>query len=87
MPTAPLALVALLTTGGPSVMTNEADCTGLVPLPLLAVSETLLVPTVVGMPEIKPFVVLTLSPGGKPVALKLVGALTAVIWKLNATTV
>ena len=34
----------------------------------------------VGVPEIRPVVVLTDSPAGKPVALKLVGLSLAVIW-------
>jgi hypothetical protein len=47
--------------------------------PLLAVMVTLVVPAVVGVPEITPVLVLTVRPGGKPVALKLVGLLVAVI--------
>jgi hypothetical protein len=47
--------------------------------PLLAVMVTLVVPAVVGVPEITPVLALTLRPGGKPVALKLVGLLVAVI--------
>ena len=47
--------------------------------PLLAVIVTLVVPAVVGVPEITPVLVLTVRPGGKPVALKLVGLLVAVI--------
>jgi hypothetical protein len=35
---------------------------------------------VVGVPEISPVEPLTLNPGGSPVASKLVGALSAVIW-------
>ena len=87
MPTAPLAVAALVITGGPSVITNDTACAGLVPLALLAVTVTLVVPTAVGVPEIRPVVVLTVSPAGRAVALKLVGALAAVIWKLNATPV
>jgi hypothetical protein len=47
--------------------------------PLLAVIVTLVVPDVVGVPEIRPVIVLTLRPGGSGLALKLVGLLVAVI--------
>jgi len=47
--------------------------------PLLAVMVTLDVPAVVGVPEITPVLVLTVSPAGRPIALKLVGLLVAVI--------
>ena len=49
--------------------------------PLLAVMVTLVVPAVVGVPEIKPVLVFTDRPAGsRPVTLKLVGLLVAVIW-------
>jgi len=49
--------------------------------PLLAVMVTLVVPVVVGVPEIKPVLVFTDRPAGsRPVTLKLVGLLVAVIW-------
>jgi hypothetical protein len=49
--------------------------------PLLAVIVTLVVPAVVGVPEIKPVLVFTDRPAGsRPVTLKLVGLLVAVIW-------
>jgi hypothetical protein len=51
-----------------------------VPLTLVALIVTGYIPDVVGVPEIKPVEVLTVSPGGRPVALKLVGLLVAVIW-------
>jgi hypothetical protein len=53
----------------------------LVPVPpaLVALIVTDDVPVAVGVPEITPVVELTLSPAGKPVALKLVGELLAVI--------
>ena len=41
---------------------------------------TLEVPEAVGVPLIRPLVVLTESPAGRPVALKLVGLFEAVIW-------
>jgi hypothetical protein len=47
--------------------------------PLLAVMVTLVVPAVVGVPEITPVLVFTLKPGGSGLALKLVGLLVAVI--------
>ena len=50
-----------------------------VPPALVALMVTLYVPAVVGVPEIKPVVVFTLKPAGRPLALKLVGLLVAVI--------
>ena len=47
--------------------------------PLLAVIVTLVVPVDVGVPEITPVLVLTISPAGRGLALKLVGLLVAVI--------
>jgi hypothetical protein len=47
--------------------------------PLLAVMVTLVVPAVVGVPEITPVLVLTLRPAGSGLAVKLVGLLVAVI--------
>ena len=47
--------------------------------PLLAVMVTLVVPAVVGVPEITPVLALTLRPAGSGLALKLVGLLVAVI--------
>ena len=53
-----------------------------VPAPPAFVADrvTLEVPAVVGVPEISPVTVLILSPADRPVALKLVGLLVAVIW-------
>jgi hypothetical protein len=48
-------------------------------VPLLALMVTLVVPAAVGVPEIAPVLVLTLSPAGNGLALKLVGLLVAVI--------
>ena len=45
-----------------------------------AFNDTIEVPAAVGVPEIRPVVVLIVSPAGSPVALKLVGLLVAVIW-------
>jgi hypothetical protein len=47
--------------------------------PLLAVMVTLVVPAVVGVPEITPVLVLTLRPAGSGLAVKLVGLFAAVI--------
>ena len=48
-------------------------------VPLLAVMVTLVVPAVVGVPEITPVLVLTLRPAGNGLAVKLVGLLVAVM--------
>ena len=50
-----------------------------VPAALVAVILVLKVPSAVGVPEISPVAVFTLSPAGNPLALKLVGFLVAVI--------
>ena len=47
--------------------------------PLLALTATLVVPAVVGVPEITPVLVLTVRPAGSGLAVKLVGLLVAVI--------
>ena len=51
-----------------------------VPPALVALIVTLDVPAAVGVPVIAPVEVLTLKPAGRPVALKLVGLLLALIW-------
>ena len=56
-----------------------------VPPALVALMVTLYVPAVVGVPEINPVLVFTDRPAGRPVALKLVGLLVAVIVEENAT--
>jgi hypothetical protein len=61
------------------VMTSVALAVLQVPAPLLAVMVTLVVPAVVGVPEITPVLVLTLRPAGSGLAVKLVGLLVAVI--------
>jgi hypothetical protein len=58
-----------------------------VPPALVALNETVEVPATVGVPVIAPVLVFTLNPTGKPVALKLVGLLLAVILYVNATPV
>jgi hypothetical protein len=51
-----------------------------VPPALVALKLMLEVPAADGVPEMSPVTVLIESPAGKPVALKLVGLLVAVIW-------
>ena len=51
-----------------------------VPPALLALKTTLEVPAAVGVPDTSPEPVLIVKPLGRPVALKLVGLLVAVIW-------
>ena len=46
---------------------------------LLAERVTLVVPPVVGVPEMRPVEEFTVRPAGSPVALKLVGVLFAVM--------
>jgi hypothetical protein len=58
------------------------NVTALVPgvgFALVAVTVALKVPVDVGVPVITPVPAITLSPGGKPVALKLVGEFVAVM--------
>ena len=50
-----------------------------VPPALVALIVTLVLPELVGVPEINPVLVLMLNPLGSPVAPKLVGELLAVI--------
>ena len=78
MLTVPLAEEALVTAGTAGLIVRVSVA---VPVPpaLVALSEMVEVPVAVGVPEIKPLVVLTDSPEGNPVALKLVGELEAVI--------
>jgi hypothetical protein len=59
-----------------TVIVNVADP---VPAAFVADIDTEVIATVVGVPVICPFDVLTNSPTGRPVALKLVGLLIAVI--------
>jgi len=63
----------------PIVITKVAVAVLQGPAPLLARMVTLVVPAVVGVPEITPVLVLTVSPAGSGLALKLVGLLVAVI--------
>lgn len=77
VPTVPLTALPLVMTGMAGKIVNV---TGLVPgvgFALVAVTIALNVPIDVGVPVITPVPATTLSPGGKPVALKLVGVLVA----------
>lgn len=79
MPTVPLAVVLLVITGA---ATDTAKVSVAVPVPplLVALKVTVEFPAVVGVPEMRPVVVLTVRPAGRPDAAKLVGVLLAVIW-------
>ena len=79
----PLALVGLVMTGWGLIVGGclivKVSVAVPVPLLLVALSVTLDVLAAVGVPEINPAVVLTESPSGNPVALKLVGLFVAAI--------
>ena len=82
MPTVPLVVVELVMTGaGLFVVGLIVKVRVAVPVPplLVARSVTLDVPSTMGVPEIKPVVVLTERPAGNPVAPKLVGLFVAAI--------
>ena len=49
------------------------------PVPFVALKVTFDVPAAAGVPEIKPVLVFTLKPVGRPVAPKLVGELVPAI--------
>jgi hypothetical protein len=74
----PFAVVALVITGSPVILSVRVAVP--VPTPLVALSVTVDVPPApVGVPEITPVVVFTDNPPGNPVAPKLVGVLVAAI--------
>ena len=73
-----VAVAALVITGTRGLTVNK-NVRLPIPPELIAVRVMLLLPTVVGIPEITPVTELRLKPTGKPVASKLVGALSAVI--------
>ena len=64
--------------GGAAEIVRVRDA---VPVPpaLVALKATVETPAAAGVPEMRPVVVLTDMPAGKPAALKLVGLLVAVI--------
>jgi hypothetical protein len=63
----PLAVVALVITGTAGLMVSVKVAFPVPPL-LLALSVTVDVAAVAGVPEINPFPLLTDNPAGKPVA-------------------
>ena len=63
----PLAVVALVITGAATAIVSVSVAFP-VPAPFVALSVTVDVPAVVGVPEINPVVLLTDSPLGNPVA-------------------
>ena len=69
-----------LTVVDPEAAMLKASVAEPVPAELVALSVTLKLPVTVGVPEMRPVAVLTESPAGRPVALKLVGLFIAVIW-------
>lgn len=79
-PLVPVAFKALVITGPGGVSTTSDSEAVPVPPALLALMLTVDVPLRVGVPESKPEVVLTVRPGGRPIALKAVGLLLPVIW-------
>ena len=69
-------------TGAPAIGSDRVIAKVAVPVPvaLAAVRVTLKVPAAtLGVPEMRPLVVLMESPPGRPVAVKEVGELSAVI--------
>ena len=74
----PAAVVALVMTGAAGTIVRLREA---VPVPPAFVADrlTVNVPAAVGVPEIRPVVVLTLNPAGKLLAPKLVGLLLAVM--------
>jgi hypothetical protein len=77
----PVAVPALEITGAAGKLALIVMLKVLVPVPpaLIAFKVTLVVAAVVGVPEMRPVVVLMVSPAGSPVALKEVGLFEAVI--------
>ena len=73
------ALVMEGAAGGAGVLIVKDNVADPFPAALVALNATLDVPAAVGVPEMTPVAVLTESPAGNPVALKLVGLLLAVI--------
>ena len=66
-PTVPAAVVPLVITGG-ATLTASVSVALPVPVPLVALMVTLEVPAAVGVPEMRPVLVFTVSPAGRPVA-------------------
>ena len=76
----PAAVNVLLITGGPlKGFTTRLSVAVPVPCELIALIDNVLVPAVVGVPEIRPVLVFSERAEGSPVTLNLVGALVAVM--------
>ena len=73
-----VAVAALVITGTRGFTVNNSVRLPIPPA-LLALIVMVLLPTVVGVPEMTPVSGLMLKPAGRPVAAKLVGALSAVM--------
>ena len=71
-------MVALVITGVPRVMVIASVTAELIPVALVAVRLTLVIPTAVGVPEIKPVAAFNVTPAGNGLAVKLVGVFVAV---------
>ena len=65
--TVPLALVALVITGAAGLIVNVSVAFPVPPV-FVALNVTVELPAPVGVPEIKPVLLLTVSPAGNPVA-------------------
>jgi hypothetical protein len=65
----PPAVDGLVITGVLAALIVKVNVADPVPAALVALNVTLDVPPAVGVPEIRPFAVLTESPAGNPVAL------------------
>ena len=78
-PVWPLAVAGLVIAGASTEIVNVTPRLP-VPVALVALTVALKVPPAPGVPEMRPVDVLTESPGGNPLALKLVGFCVAVIW-------
>lgn len=79
VPTVPLTAVPLVITGMAGKIVNVTVFVPGVGFALDALTVAIKVPVDVGVPVMTPVPAITLSPGGKPVALKLVGVLVAVM--------
>ena len=77
-----MAVVVLVIAGGWTGASAIKMVNVALPVPpvLVALKVTEALPAAVGVPLIKPVVVLIESPAGRPVAAKLVALLLAVIW-------
>ena len=76
----PVSVNALEITGAGGAARTSERVPETVPPIFVAPMATENVPVAAGVPEISPVDELTANPDGSPVALKLVGALLALIW-------